>query len=297
MTLVISRGFPAFSVHPAAWIGLFVLAGIYIGISRRWPASALQARRFIIALLLLGIVTTWPVADLATNALLWVLVLQRLVIMLAVSPLLLIALSRRALAHFTKRAIVDEFFLWIARPFTAIFIVTIAAVVTLFSPVVDACAHHLFARIICDVVLLGAGFVLWLPVLPVLPAAPRRNAILNAAYLVAQSIVPSFLSLVWIFARHPLYRAFAGTPALVFHPLTNQQIAGFVAKLGTIVVLWSVAFVLLRRAPHDEADSPQPTPLTWIDVERSLERAERYELRARRYDNSHNNDGQKEEGS
>ena len=95
-----------------------------------------------------------------------------------------------------------------------------------------------------------------------------------------QSIVPSFLSIVWIFARHPLYPPFTypGTVAGM-SPLLDQELAGFLAKLSTIAVLWTVAFVIMTRAQTADSDGRDADPLVWSDVERELERADRRDRR------------------
>ena len=59
-------------------------------------------------------------------------------------------------------------------------------------------------------------------------------------------------------------------------PLLDQQLAGFVAKLSTIAVLWSVAFVIMTRAESAD-DAGRDEPLMWSDVEREIERADRRE--------------------
>jgi cytochrome c oxidase assembly factor CtaG len=94
--------------------------------------------------------------------------------------------------------------------------------------------------------------------------------------------VPSFLAVVWIFSRHPLYAPYAHARLFAMSPLTDQQLAGFVAKLVTIAVLWTVALVLLLRADRAEAEGDDAEPLTWADVERQFERVERAERRAGR---------------
>ena len=92
--------------------------------------------------------------------------------------------------------------------------------------------------------------------------------------------MPGFLAIVWIFARHPLYPTFAGPHDVAgLSPILDQQLAGFVAKLGTIVPLWTVAFVTVARAQRTEALGGDPDPLRWSDVERHLERAERRQQR------------------
>jgi hypothetical protein len=66
-------------------------------------------------------------------------------------------------------------------------------------------------------------------------------------------------------------------------PVLDQQLAGFLAKLSTIAVLWTVAFTLLTRSHVTAgADDEDPEPLIWSDVEREIERADRRDQRTRR---------------
>ena len=62
-------------------------------------------------------------------------------------------------------------------------------------------------------------------------------------------------------------------------PLLDQQLAGFLAKLSTIAVLWTVAFVIMTRAQTAETAGQDAEPLIWSDVEREIERAERRQRR------------------
>ena len=65
-------------------------------------------------------------------------------------------------------------------------------------------------------------------------------------------------------------------------PVLDQQLAGFLAKLSTIAVLWTVAFTLMTRAQVTAGTDEDAEPLIWSDVEREIERAERRDQRARR---------------
>jgi putative membrane protein len=119
-------------------------------------------------------------------------------------------------------------------------------------------------------------------VLTELQDTPRLSALGRGGYLIVQSIVPSFLSIVWIFARHSLYPTYAHTGTVVgLSPLLDQQLAGFLAKLSTIAVLWTVAFVIMTRAQSAEDIGRDSEPLMWSDVEREIERAERRQRRQR----------------
>lgn len=274
----------AFTPHPLGWAVVLAAAAAYGFVVRRPErrATPRQVATFFGGLVLLLVALTWPLADLAAHWSLTALVVQRLVLMLAVPPLLLLGLPHQVVAALTRPAPVDAVIRAVSRPVVAVVIVTVAAVATLTTAAVDAQASSAAARVGLDVVLVAAGFVLWAPVLSLIPGSSRPSALGRAAYLIVQSIVPSFLAIVWIFARHPLYPALARTaPIAGVSPLLDQQLAGFVAKFGTIAALWTVAFVVLTRAQHTVATGGDPDPLTWADVERHLQRAERAERRSR----------------
>ena len=124
---------------------------------------------------------------------------------------------------------------------------------------VSLAAHSDVARVVIQIVVLLSGFVLWAPVLTELPGAQPLSAVGRGGYLIVQSIVPSFLSVVWIFARRSLYASYDhhGT-VLGMSPVLDQQLAGFLAKLCTIAVLWTVAFTLMtgRRSRPGPGRTP-----------------------------------------
>jgi putative membrane protein len=272
-------------LHLVWLLALPVLLGLYVwGTGHEGcAASRRQTLFFVIGAVLLVASVTWPLGDLAAHWLLVALVLQRLLLTLAVPPLLVLGTPRPLLARLTRPAPVDAALRVAVRPVPAVAIVTVVAVATLTTGVVSLAARSDLARVVVELVVLTSGFVLWAPVLTELPGTPRLSALGRGGYLVVQSIVPSFLSIVWIFARHSLYPAFAHPGTVVgMSPLLDQQLAGFVAKLGTIAVLWTVAFVIMTRAQAAEvAGRDVEPPLTWSDVEREIERADRRDRRQR----------------
>jgi cytochrome c oxidase assembly factor CtaG len=120
-------------------------------------------------------------------------------------------------------------------------------------------------------------------VLTELPGTQPLSAIGRGGYLIVQSIVPSFLSVVWIFARRALYASYDHHGRVLgMSPVLDQQLAGFLAKLSTIAVLWTVAFTLMTRSQAGAGADEDAEPLIWSDVEREIERADRRDQRARR---------------
>lgn len=271
----------AFHPHPAAWVVVVALAGAYLWATGReaWRATRHQRIVFLSGCLLLAVALTWPLADLAGSWSLTALVLQRLLLMLAIPPLLVNGLPDSLLGALTRPAPVDAVIRTCSRPPMAVVVVTVVAVGTLTTGAVKAQVSVPAVRGLFDALLVGAGLVLWLPVLGRVPGAARLSVLAKAGYLIVQSIVPSFLSVVWIFARHPLYPSFEHHRVAGLSPLLDQQVAGFVAKLSTIAVLWSVAFVIISRAQDLAGQRQDEAPLTWSDVERQLLRVERRERR------------------
>lgn len=272
----------AFSVEPVTWAVVLALGVAYFAAVRRpgWGTTKRQVALFVTGLVLLLLSCSWPLAGIAAHWSLTALVLQRLLLTLAVPPLMILGTPQPIVAALTRPAPIDGVLRRCARPAVAVIVVTFLAVSTLTVGAVDWQASSTAGRAFLDLVLICAGVVLWTPVLHQIPGMERPSAIGRAGYLVIQSIIPSFLAVVWIFARHPMYSAYAHTRLFGLSPLTDQQLAGFVAKLGTIAVLWTVAFFILSRAQTAADQGDETEPLTWADVERQLERIDRSKRKA-----------------
>ena len=274
--------------HPLDWhLHLFwllafpALVAAYLWATHRdgFQATTRQRVLFLTGVVVLIVAVTWPLGDLATHWLLMALVLQRLLLTLAVPPLFVLGTPRPLLARLTRPTPIDAVLRVAVRPFPAVVIVTIVAVGTLTTGSVGLAARSDVARVLIELLVLASGFVLWAPVLNELPGVPQLSPLGRGGYLIVQSIVPSFLSIVWIFARHSLYPPFSHAGKVAdMTPLLDQQLAGFLAKLSTIAVLWTVAFVIMARG-QATAGTEEVDPLLWTDVEREIERADRQQRR------------------
>jgi cytochrome c oxidase assembly factor CtaG len=278
----------SFHLHLVAWVVIAAL-GVAYGVTahRARGASRPEAvptrhQRWCLAggLLALVVALTWPVADLAAHWSLAALIIQRLLLTLAAAPLLVLALPSPFIARLTRPAPVDHALEILTRPPVAVVVFTVIAVGTLVPPLVAAQASSGAVRAVIDVLLLFGGVVLWGPVLHHIPGASRPTPVGLAAYLFVQSVVPGFPSVIYVFAHRPFYPAFAHAHAAVgLSALADQQVAGVVAKVATLPVLWTVAWVALTRAARHEAAGADTDVLTWAEVERHLERAERRQRR------------------
>ena len=274
---------PPFDPHLLQLVLIIGVGGAHVW----WVREVPRRRRAAFGWLLVALVTLWPVGDLAAKVSVSVGTVQRLVIMLAVAPLFLSSVPASAFVALTRPALVDPVTKRLGSPPVALGFVTVLGTLTLSAPVVDAGATSATARTLIVLAVVVCGLVLWAPALGVIPGARRLSPIGRAAYLFVAALVVTSLSFVWIFARHPLYPALEGQEALLHvTPVFDQQLAGFVAKLGAFIPMWSASFVVFSRAV-DAGDHVEESPLHWADVERQLLRVDRQRARwSRRHANT-----------
>jgi cytochrome c oxidase assembly factor CtaG len=291
------RGAPwAFHAHPGGWAAVAALGAAYLlVVERPWRARKDEERQattaptrrqrwqLAAALASLALALTWPVADLAAHWSLTALLVQRLLLTMVTAPMLLLATPVPVLARLTRPAIADTAVEHLSRPVVAIVVFTVIVVGTLTVPAVTAQASAAAWRALFDALLLFAGVVLWVPALGRVPGARRSSSVGRAVYLFVQSVLPNFPALVFVFSRHPLYATFLHAHrAIGLSALNDQQLAGVLAKVATLPVLWTAAWRALARAERAERLGLDQEPLTWAEVERELQREERARKRGRR---------------
>jgi cytochrome c oxidase assembly factor CtaG len=260
-----------------------LLAIVAAGVAHHFVvASTPRRRQAFFALLALAAVVMWPIGDLAASVSLTVATAQRLVIMVFVAPMLLKATPTTVLSKLTRPRPVDFVVRILSHPGVAIVLVTILGTTTLITPVVGWGARSSVGRDLILLAVLSIGFLLWVPALAVMPGAKRLSPAATAGYIFGSAIVVTSLSFVWIFSQHSLYPALHNQYALLhMTPLFDQQLAGFVAKLGCYVPMWAIAFTMFFHA-EDQGVSVDESPLHWADVERQLLRIDRQRAKALR---------------
>jgi putative membrane protein len=274
----------AWQPHLATWLIMAATVGAVVGAHRRAlrsaahpvPWSRAERMKFGVGIASAALALTWPIADLAAHWSLCALVLQRSLLILAVAPMLLAGLPFDVVRALSRPALVDAALLRVSRPPIAVICVTALVVVPMAPPLVAAQSSSLIARGVFDLVAVAAGLILWLPVIGRVPGIPRPKPMIRMVYLVAQAVVPVFLSFIFILAVHPLYPAFAGSTQVVgLRPLNDQQVAGFISKLSFLLTLLIAAAVILYQSPDSDDDLGPEDPLVWADVERQFERVDR----------------------
>jgi len=269
----------AFHVHPVT-LAVVAIAVIGYVATARGAARPTQRQRWAFVAAMAGLVVagSWPLEDLAAHWSLTALIIQRLLLVLVVAPMLLLSLPAALAARLTKPRAIDAVLAFVSKPAAAVIIFTGVAVGTLVTPAVAAQSSSGGARTGLDALLLLSGMVLWSPVVSTIPGASRPTPLGRAVYLFVQSVIPGFPSIIFIFSHHPLYYGFAHVhQALHLTPLVDQQLAGVVAKVATLPVLWTAAWVAISNAHRSDREGVDPETLTWAEVQRQLERAERAE--------------------
>jgi putative membrane protein len=265
--------------HVVTLVVVAVIVAVYVLATRGDDrATRKQHWEFSTAMVALLVAGSWPVEDLAAHWSLTMLIVQRLLLVLVVAPLLLVSIPEHLAGRLTRPRLLDSILAFVSRPPVAVVVFTAVAVGTLVTPAVAAENSSAVARTLLDALLLLSGLVLWSPVISTLPGSARPTPIGRAVYLFVQSVIPGFPSIVFIFAHHPLYPGFSNVhQALGVSPLVDQQLAGVVAKVATLPVLWTAAWMALSDAQRSDREGMDTETLTWEEVKRQLERAERAE--------------------
>ncbi|MHB1785145.1 MAG: cytochrome c oxidase assembly protein [Acidimicrobiales bacterium] len=275
----------AFHPHPVAWV-VIVAAGTtwWWAVKRLGPRSGTagppatggRIALFLTGLVALAAATTWPLADLSRHWLLLAHVTQNLILFLVAPPLLMLGLPPWLMEAATRPAPVDRALNGFSHPVISTLIFNVVVICCLLPPVVHAEDHFEVVYGALVLAMLGAGVIMWLPALRLLPGARHMSVGARVGYLFVQSILPNFPALILIFAGHVLYGDFVSAPRQVgLSPLLDQQLAGVAAKVFGITILWCTAGLILARAQSAEESGQDPDPLTWGDVERELQRLER----------------------
>jgi putative membrane protein len=248
---------------------------------RSGTASRRQQASFGAGLFVVLIALCWPLADLADSSLL-ARMAQRTLLLLVAPPLLLLGLPRWLVDRLTRPALVDSVLGFLTRPVVATLLFNAAVVASFIAPAINGEARSGAIAVGISLGLLVVAMIMWMPALRTIPGERYLSTGGRAGYLMIQAIVPTFPALVFIFARRPLYAAYAQAPTtLGLSPLLDQQVAGALAKVvGLGILLGAAGFFLFRWHQAEETGS-DPDPLLWDDVERELRRLER---RSRRTD-------------
>lgn len=272
---------------PHALTLTFLVAGVaaYIWCLRRLaplyaPAGRVVTRGQILAfagsMVAFGVALSWPLADLAQHASATAHVVQQLLLVLVVPPLFLLGLPRWLLELATRGSQVEKTLRRLTHPVVAFLVFNVALVLAWLPPVIWAEGTWAPVAAVVNAFILGAGFMMWIPALRIVPGTRHLSAASRITYLFAQSVVFNFPAMILVFVSYPLYSVYAHhvRRALGLGPLADQQLAGGVAKVVGFAVLLGAAALILHQGWRAEETGRDPDPLFWEEVARELRRLE-----------------------
>ncbi|MPZ72654.1 MAG: hypothetical protein GEU74_05390 [Nitriliruptorales bacterium] len=265
--------------HADAWLLIVVLLGGYLYALAAWGpthapgrAAATRAQRwsFYAGIATIWLAADWPVKVLA-ETLFSVHMAQHLLFSLVGAPLLLLGtpgwLLRRLLSPRPVRA------LWAVatRPLVALVVFNAWVVMYHWPPVVNLSVTNEWFHLLAHAGWVVTALIMWWPVLSPLPELPHLSPPVRMLYLFGQSIVPTVPASFLTFGESLLYRSYEHAPMMVgIDPLTDQQVAGLLMKIGGGFLIWGVIMVIFFRWSAD-SESGAPDRLYWRDLEPGLD--------------------------
>jgi putative membrane protein len=250
--------------------------GYYYAVSEmrdRFPDAG-RVRRSQIVYYSLGVLTIYaatgsPLHDLADQYLASAHMLQHVLLTLVAAPLLLAGVPSWVWQGlFRVRGVLP-----VARVLThgvvALGVVNATILLVHLPPTVDLQLREWWFHLFAHAALLGAGLLLWWPVLSEVPELPPLSYPLQMGYLFLQSLIPSVMASFITFSTTLVYDAYETAPRIWgITPMDDQQIAGGLMKLMGSIILWIfIAVAFFRWYQREEAEQRGPR---WGEVEEEL---------------------------
>ncbi|MGQ0615728.1 MAG: cytochrome c oxidase assembly protein [Acidimicrobiia bacterium] len=278
--------------HPEVWlliagiVGLALYAVRVIGPKVVRDGSPIVTRRqkawFVTAILLLWVSADWPVHDTAEEGLLVVHMVQHLLMSMIVAPLFLLATPPWLARLIVSGPLAGRGLRALFKPLVAGLVFNAVFVATHWPALVNLSIDVALVHYLVHTALFMSALMMWLPVCGPLPEL-RLSLPGQMLYLFLQSIVPTVPSAWLIFAENPIYSSYEHAYQLWgVGPVTDQQAAGVLMKLGAGAFLWMVILSLFFKWAHrhEAADRAgvlvtERDVLTWDDVRDELDRLDR----------------------
>jgi putative membrane protein len=253
--------------HPEVWMLVVVMIGGYwwlitrigplVADEEETPVTGRQVLAFVSAVGSIWLVSDWPLHDIAEEALLSVHMIEHLVLALIVPPLILFGIPQWA-----WRLLLEPVVPMVRRlthPVVGLFSFNVLFAVTHWPPYIGLQNSSEAIHFLAHAVLILSAFLMFWPVFSPLPELPRMAPAPRIGFLFLQTILPTVPASFLTFTSTNLYPTYAGSERLWgLDPVTDQQAAGILMKLGGGLILWlmiTVVFVTWVRneRAHDLA--------------------------------------------
>lgn len=250
-----------FHPHPEVWPFPIVLEGAYLAaltaLGRRYgpPGKRSATRRqvgvFTLGILSLWLASDWPLHDLA-EGLYAAHMLQHLLLALAGPPLILLGTPAWLAALLLRPEAVRRVAWALTRPIPALVVFNTALGLIHWPPTVGLMSRSEGAGLALHATLVGAAFLLWMPVLSPAQEPPRLSPAGSLFYLLAQAALPMYLASFFSSSRYPLYLPYGSAPGFFgIPPVLDQRIAGAVMAAGGLVLGFTGIVIYVRGETPD----------------------------------------------
>lgn len=281
---------PEWHLHPETWVLIGVLAASYALAVRREQArrrsagdirpvaSRLQLGAFAAGIAVMWVASDWPVHDLAESYLYSIHMVQHMMLTLVSALLLLVGtpawMARRLLRPRWLMAGVRG----MSRPVLNLLQFNTVLVLSHWPVIVEGTLRFHPLHFVAHALMVISALIMWMPIASPLKEVPRLAAPAQMFYLFLQTILPTVPASFLTFGTSPLYPIYATFPRIwEITPITDQQVAGLVMKIGGGLFLWLVIIVVFFRWYQREEERPADV-LLWEDVERELNRPRKRSL-------------------
>ena len=263
--------------EPEVILPLLLLQGAYLyAVTQLRPriSDAGRVQRRQVALFSSGVfvlyLATGSILDhLADNFLLSAHALELVLITLVAAPLLVSGMPSWLLAVPLRSRVVTRVARLVTNP-----VVTLAAyngvlLLTHLPFFYDWALRNEGPHFLMHGTWLGAGALMWWPILSPLPELPRLSYPAQMGYLFLQSLIPAVMASFITFSDDVVYSFYEEAPRIWgLSPIADQQIAGGLMKLLGSLILWSfMTVVFFKWYAREEAEARGPR---WKDVEEEL---------------------------
>jgi putative membrane protein len=275
-SILASPIFHPFSPHEGTWwiieppvaLGVLLLAALYLygvgPLRRRYKLAAHVERRqviqFLLAMAIIFISLQGPLHELSDYYLFSAHMLQHLLVTLIMPPLLLKGIPDWLIRPLLQLPGVMPVARFLTSPFVAFglfnAVFTIWHVPSLYQRALGDPAIHSMEHIL----FMGTAVLTWWPVFSPTPLLPALNDPLQMMYLFFQSIIPTVIGALIVFADIVLYPYYAAAPRVIdLTPIDDQQIAGLLMWFGGAAAILFVLTHRFFRWMETDADEPLET--------------------------------------
>lgn len=252
------------------WGYLYTVNRLRTRISDAGRVKRSQVVLFSLGVLVIYAASGSPLHDLSDKHLVSAHMLQHILLMLVAAPLMLAGIPGwiwQALLRVRGAMPVARV---LTNPLVALAFFNAALLLAHLPSVVDLQLRQWWFHLFVHSGQVGAGLVLWWPILSQVPELPRLSYPLQMGYLFLQSLLPSVAASFVTFSNVVVYSVYAEAPRIWgITPITDQQIAGGLMKLMGSLILWSfIALAFFKWYDREEAEAQGPR---WKEVREELD--------------------------